>query len=522
MKCIIALTISLISESLLADDRPNILLIMSDDLGYSDIGSYGGEINTPNLDALAENGIRLTQFKTTGRCCPSRASLMTGRYAHAVGMGWMTAVDENRPGYRGQVYSDVPFISEILKESGYKTYFSGKWHLTVDGAIKSADKGYLPNGSWPFQRGFDESFGILTGGNDYYNTTFMFRNQESVSRDSLAEDWYLTHGINNASVDYIKSHDFNDAPLFLYLAHFAPHRPLQAPESRIEKYMEQYRVGYDVLRVSRFEKMKELGIVSDNATLPDLEAEYLEKRPDWESLTSEQQDQWIREMATYAAMVEIMDDGIGDVINALKEKNALENTLVIFISDNGATEEGGLISKLAADLSNTPYRSYKRYNYGGGISSPAILSWPAKLGEFANELRADVTHIIDIVPTLVDVTWINTDTSFDGVSIFEVMLGYQLPERHVFFEHEGNAAVIYDDWKLVSKGFPIDWELYNIKRDPFEQKNLETFLPAQVYDLHVEWVKWAEKNHVLPLETAGWSDRIKHYKTLYPEQSGPQ
>ena len=248
-----------------APGRPHIVLIMCDDMGFSDLGCYGSEINTPHIDSLARAGVRFTQFKNTGRSCPSRASLLTGRYQHTVGMGWMTAVDEHRPGYRGQITDTVPTISEVMRSNGYRTYMSGKWHVTLD---EHFDR---PDGSYPTQRGFDEYYGCLSGGGSYYTPTPVYRNLTRIT--DFPEDYYYTTAITDSATAFIRRHSA-DEPMFLYVAHYAPHIPLQAPQDRVNKCLPRYRVGYDVLRQQRFERQKELGLFPDTLELPIYDKEF--------------------------------------------------------------------------------------------------------------------------------------------------------------------------------------------------------------------------------------------------------
>lgn len=507
-----------------ADQKPNIVLIMCDDMGFSDPGCYGGEIPTPNIDRLAREGIRFTRFKNAGRCCPSRAALMTGRAQHSVDMGWMTAVDEHRPGYRGQLSDSVPTMAEILKKLGYGTYLSGKWHLTVDGNYyKVADP--RPNGSWPGDRGFDQNYGGLSGGGSYYTPRGLIRNETLITE--LPKDYYYTTAITRNAVGFIQQHD-SSKPLFLYLAHYAPHRPLEAPEDRVDACRNLYIEGYDVLRQARFDRLKQLGILKTETPLPLHNADFENHRPAWETLPEQQKEKWITEMATYAAMVSIMDDGIGEVVDALKAKGLYENTLLLFLSDNGATAEGGNISKLAAALSNTPYREYKKSNYHGGVSSPFIVHFPARFQQQNGSLNRTLSHITDILPTCLDLAGIPYPASFkgepitppDGVSLLPALQGKSQPKRALFFQHESNCAITDETWKLVKHAENAPWELYDLTKDPFEQTDVAKLHPEIALRLEKQWNQWAKANNVLPLYHGAWDERISHFKTQNPDQDG--
>ncbi|HAV13981.1 MAG TPA: arylsulfatase [Opitutae bacterium] len=532
MICIALFSLSIASLSSFAmairpsvkDALPNVVIIMADDLGYSDLGSYGGELRTPNIDQLAMEGVRFTQFTNTGRCCPSRVALLTGRNQHSVGMGWMTAVDEHREGYRGQLTSVVPTIAEIFKVNGYSTYMSGKWHVSIDGNYKDVDV-LLPNGSWPTERGFDQFYGGLTGGGPYSSVSSLLRNETHIKE--FADDYYYTTEITKHALEFVDMHDSED-PFFLYLAHYAPHRPMEAPEERIATYRDQYRVGYDLLREARFERMQALGILEADAVLPLHAVDFGGEWPAWKSLTQEQQEAWVEEMATYAAMVEIMDDGIGEVIDALKEKGMYEDTLIFFLSDNGATFEGGDASTWAAALSNTPFRQYKQFTHFGGIKSPLIIHYPKRYSKMAGSLNHNFSHIIDVLPTSIDIAGLGYPETFagreigepDGVTLVPAMEGDLLDERDLFFEHQTASAVISSGWKLVRKQLNDPWELYDLSVDPFEQTDLAAARTKKATLLEKKWMDWAAANSVLPLETRPWRARVKHYKALYPDQDG--
>lgn len=504
-------------------EKPNIVLIMCDDMGFSDLSCYGGEINTPNIDGLAKQGVRFNNFKNTSRCCPSRASLLTGRYQHSVGMGWMTVVDEHRDGYRGQITKNVPTIAEVFKENGYSTYMSGKWHVTVDGNLKTGE--LKSNGSWPIERGFEKYYGGLTGGGNYYKPNQLINNKTEVTK--FPDDYYYTSAITDSAVSYIESHDTNK-PMFMYVAHYAPHRPLQAPKERIDKCRERYKRGYDILRQERFDQLKELGLINSNKSLPIHTKEYHKNRPSWESLNDDMKEKWITEMSTYAAMIEIMDDGIGKVIEATKRKKIYDNTVFIFLSDNGATSEGGLISQLAADLSNTPFRYYKQWTYMGGISSPLIIHYPKSFSSFNGSIRTENAHIIDILPTCLDLANLSYPKSFkdnsisglDGISLLPAIKDEQLIKRDLFFEHQSSCAVISGNWKLVKANKNQAWELIDLNDDPFEENDLSSKFPEKVKELEIKWNDWAKKNNVFYLESKPWGKRIQYYKEQNSDQDG--
>lgn len=511
--------LSLTASAQHTQKQPNIILIMCDDMGFSDLGCYGSEVETPNIDLLAQNGTRFTQMKNAGRSCPSRASLLTGYYPHAAGMGWMTAVDEHRKGYRGQIADNIPTLAEVLRSAGYATYMSGKWHVTVDGAFDG------PNGSYPVQRGFDHYYGSLSGGGSYYTPKALYHNTDKITR--VPDDYYYTTAITDTAVSYINRHNF-DQPMFMYVAHYAPHLPLEAPKDRVEKCKDRYKVGYDILKQARFAQLKKEGLIPQDMTLPLHEREFNGKRPSWNELSDKQQQQWINDMATYAAMIEIMDDGIGALVQTLKEKGEYDNTIFLFLSDNGSTSEGGFIKQLMADLSNTPYRSYKQWCYQGGTSTPLIIAG-GKDTPLAHRtgISKQAAHIIDLFPTCINLASVSypkkhngNKVSLQGTSLLPALKGKQLPKRDLYFEHQTSCAIISDGWKLVRGNGKKDWELINLNTDPFEQNDLSQANPAKVAELEKRWNKWAHKQNVFPFEYLPWTERINHYKKLNPDQRG--
>jgi arylsulfatase len=345
------------------------------------------------------------------------------------------------------------------------------------------------------------------------------RNETKIT--DFPEDYYYTHAITENALQFIEQHD-PETPFFLYLAHYAPHRPLEAPEERIAPFRERYKVGFDVLRERRFERLKELGFVDADAELPMHEGDFGGRRPSWDSLSEEEQAAWIEEMATYAAMVAIMDDGIGSVVDALKDMGMYENTLIFFMSDNGATMEGGDISKWAAALSNTPFRQYKQFVHLGGIASPLIIHFPKRFAHLNGSLVDSFGHIMDILPTTLDIVGASYPDHFkgeeigplDGISLQPILRGDRLPERDLFFEHQSSSSVISDNFKLVRMSANSPWRLFNLGEDPFEENDLAGTMPSKVEKLEAKWIKWAEQNDVFPLESRPWTERINYYRGL--------
>lgn len=508
-----------VSQTALANkyNSPNIVLIMCDDMGFSDLGCYGSEIKTPNIDKLAQEGVRFSQFKNTGRSCPSRAALLTGRYQHQAGMGWMAEVDEHRPGYRGQIDKEYPTIAEIMKAGGYSTYMSGKWHVTTTGGYDS------PNGSYPVQRGFDRYYGCLHGGGSYYKPSPVYNDLEKVN--NLPDDYYYTNAITDSAVCFVNRHN-TENPMFLYVAHYAPHLPLQAPEKYVEKCIERYKVGYDVLRRQRFEKQKKLGIVPSDMELPVFNKEFGGKRPAWEELSAEQQEKWVKDMATYAAMIEIMDEGIGKLVDAIKKKGMYENTVFIFLSDNGATDEGGYIGQLMSDLSNTPYRSYKKWVFQGGTSTPFILTYgDSRKNKMKGKVCDQPAHIIDVIPTCMALGNVSypekfSHNDFEGRNLLPASEGKAIEKRTLYFEHQSSCAIIDGSWKLVRANRDVQWELIDLKTDPFETTDLSAKYPEKVEELESKWIEWANTHKVFPLEDKPWTERINFYKEKNADQRG--
>ncbi len=498
--------------------KPNILLIVADDLGYSDLGCYGGEIATPRLDQLARNGIRFTQFYNAGRCCPSRASILTGHYPHRVGLGHMTK-DIHRPGYRGSVSSQAPVISQVLMPAGYRSFIAGKWHLGTDD---------------PTQHGFEEFYGTLVSAKRFFDPEHLIRLPRQRKPISYPKgEFYATDAVTDHALEFLsKARTTPKHPWFLYLAYHAPHFPLHAPAEEIGKYEKRYQDGWDRLRDERLRRMKQMGIVSDETQLPPRSKfwNYGETQtgvnPAWDTLKVERRNDLARRMAIYAAMIDRMDQQIGRVIDDLKWSGELDHTLIIFISDNGACAEwdpfgfdikssnnnilhqGADLDKMGgpgtfhsigsawANAANTPWRLYKHFNHEGGINSPCIVHWPSKLKEHAGTINQHPTHIIDLLPTILEATGLtyNGPWPLSGIDL----LGALKRDRPLFFEHEGNRALRSGDWKLVAlRGKP--WELYSFATTRTELNDVSQEYPDLVAKLAGQWDQWAIEQEVTPL-----------------------
>lgn len=511
--------------------RPNIILILSDDMGYSDLGCYGGEVETPNLDALANNGLRFTQFYNGARCCPTRASLMTGCYPHQTGIGYMTNTPSNFsqhdlkiPEYRGFLNKNCVTLAEVLKEAGYTTLMTGKWHLGISDKSK-----------WPLQRGFDKFYGIIPGASNYFNPEYpsgiTYMNDTISVTDT---NFYTTDAFTDYALKFIDETKQQDSekPFFLYLAYTSPHWPIQAPQKLVEKYKGKYIKGWSKLRETRFVRMKEMGIIDESWELS------IQDSRDWDSLPDEKKKEMDLRRAIYSAMVDRMDWNIGKLVTYLKEKQILDNTIIIFLNDNGAcaefdelgsgpkeqleTKEGYVLSYGGAwaNASNTPYREYKHWVHEGGIGTPFIVHWPTVIPkENRGTLISEYGFLPDIMVTFTDIAGANYPEEYNGnlivpasgkslVPLFKGEKKRIHPEP-IFWEHEGNKAVRLGKYKLVSKwsiNRETKWELYDMETDRTEQHNLAAKLPGKVAEMNQMYNEWAASNHVLP-----WNEVQKLY-----------
>jgi arylsulfatase len=504
--------------------RPNIIVVLADDLGYSDIGCFGGEIDTPNLDRLAAGGIRSTSFYNTARCSPSRASLLTGRHPHETGIGILTE-DERPWGYSGDLSAEFPTIAERLKEAGYATCLSGKWHVSSSMTA--------PSDSWPTRRGFDEFYGIVGGAGDYFHPRGLWHGEQKLEPPS-DPGYYFTDAVGEHAAGFIESDAARENPFFLYLAFTAPHWPLHAPEQDVRRYEERYRAGWDELRRARLERMVAEGVLPEHTELSDRDP----SQPGWAE-TPEQEWQ-ARRMAVYAAMVHRMDLAIGRMLDALEQRGALDDTLVIFLSDNGASAEDlppddaphffrrqpshtidgapmrigndpgiapgpedtySSYGRAWANLSNTPFRLYKRWVHEGGISTPLIAHWPA--GGLAT--GATVTapfQLVDIVPTLLAAAGARQPEEAPGVAMLETWRGEPAPEHALYWEHLGHGAIRRGAWKAVRLALS-PWELYDVTVDRSELHDRAGEQPELLAELVAEWQRWADRVGVLPWENYG-------------------
>ena len=502
--------------------QPNIILILADDLGFSDIGCYGSEIRTPNLDQLAKKGIRFSQFYNGARCCPSRASILTGVYPHQANVGDM--VDEyarkareliNSPSYSDHLNPHTPTIAEVLRGAGYRTGMSGKWHL-----------GYRTN-EWPFARGFDHSFAVIEGAMNYYGFgiqhTGIVTNPPMALNDQVflppREGFFSTDAFTEDAVRFVKKGK-RDQPFFLYLAYNAPHWPLQAKTETVARYRGTYKkIGWDSLREERYERLKKAGLIDANWPL----APRAPGVPAWKDATSEIQNKWDEEMSIYAAQVEEMDIGIGKVLKAVKETGRAENTLVIFLSDNGGASEDPNRSLPGAKLgsresyegygingahvSSGPFRKTKKFTHEGGISSPMIAYWPKGIAKAQHgKVVQEPGHIMDLMKTFVSVA----DTTFpktfagaqtvspEGMDLSPAFQGAKLRRNApLFWEHEGHRAVRDGKWKLVAS-HDEPWELYDMEADRTELKNLASTHPEIVRELEQKYNAWADRAGAKP------------------------
>lgn len=534
--------------------RPNIVVILADDMGFSDAGCYGGEIHTPNIDDLARHGLRMAQFYNMARCCPTRASLLTGLYPHQAGMGEMNQ-DRGLPAYRGELNDRCATIAEVLKSQGYHTGMVGKWHLvhlniaTAPGPVQKAmidfenDLPISPSkANWPSNRGFEDYWGTIPGVESYWDPYGLVHNLDKIPRDR--KDFYYTDFITDHAVKMVGQYAEDRAkPFFVYVAYTAPHWPMQARQKDVDRYKRVYAAGWDAIREGRYARQKAMGLVKPewrlsprafNTGMDDRDSKVTPwadaAHKDWEA----------DRMATYAAMVETMDRGIGRILGQLKKSGVDRNTVVFFLSDNGACQEqvqpnwydipsktrdgrpvhvgndarfmpGGdetvyqSYGPMWANASNTPFRRFKHFTEEGGISAPFIVRWPSGKLPAGSIDKDHVGDVIDIMPTVLDLAGAKYPSEMngkpilppEGQSLVPVFEGGSIERGALFWEHEGNRAARKGDWKIVApNGEP--WKLFDLAHDRTELHDLSRENPEIKAELIREWEAWANRVGVYP------------------------
>jgi arylsulfatase A-like enzyme len=520
--------------------RPNIIIILADDLGYSDLGCFGGEIRTPNLDALAAGGLRFTQFYNGGRCCPTRASLMSGLYPHQAGVGRMTA-DAGLAGYRGFLTDNTVTIAEVLRSAGYRTGMVGKWHLSVtkEGPAHMRHlnnhailESFADRKTYPVGRGFEEHYGIIWGVANYFDPFSLVQNLEPVR--SVPKDYYITDAISEHAIGFIEKHGKENAPFFLYVAPTAPHWPLHALAEDIARYEQAYKAGWDAVREARHRRMVERGILPAGSKL----GPRSDDKGSWEQNATKEWDG--RAMGVHAAMVDRLDQGVRRIVAKLAEMKLLENTLILFLSDNGAspeiypnpgfdrpseTRDGRKIAypprktvmpgsddtffymgPAWASVASTPLRYWKAEMHEGGICTPLIVHWPAGLKAARGSITHQPGHVMDVMATCVELAGATYPKEFqgraitptEGKSLLPIFRGEQRPgHEFLAWEHFDAKAIREGDWKMVARKGET-WKLYDVAHDRGEIEDLARRAPQRVRDLEGKWDRWAKRTNVYP------------------------
>jgi arylsulfatase len=539
LACVLAAPL-LAAAAAAAPPRPSFVVILADDMGYSDLGSYGGEIATPNLDALAARGLRFTEFYNTARCSPTRAALLTGVYPHEAGMGFLP-FDWHPPGYTGTLAEEVVTIPEALETAGYRSYLSGKWHLSNQMVEVAGDEARISKASWPIARGFHRFYGTIAGAGSFFFPAALVEDERPIAPEG--GDYYYTDAISERAAGFLREHAAHhpDQPFFLYVAYTAPHWPLHAREEDVARYRGRYDAGWDALREERHARMRELGVVDPRWPLSPRDPE----APSWEE--AEQKAWQARRMEVYAAQVEVMDRGIGRIVSALEETDVLDDTLLLFLSDNGACAEElgdppGPVRRFLplafrapardgrpvqrgndpavmpggehtfqsyglpwANASNTPLRLYKQQVHEGGIATPLIVHWPAGLRTAPGALTAAPGHVVDLMPTLLELAGVSHPRARDGrpsreprgESLAPLLRGGVRERGPLYWEHQGNRAVRQGRFKLVSR-WREGWELYDLEADRTELRDLAAEQPERVRELVALYEAWAEPANVGP------------------------
>ena len=527
------------------ESKPNILVILADDMGFSDLGCYGGEIHTPNLDKLAAEGLRFTHFYNTSRSCPTRASLLTGLYQHQAGIGRMT-FDDNQPGYRGTMTHNGVTIAEALKENGYQTAWVGKWHI-AETPLRPDQRQWLahqvqhdefaPKDNYPINRGFQDCYGTIYGVVDYFDPFSLISGDKPVN--SVPDDYYSTIALADTAVAYVNKYAETDKPFFMYLAFHSPHWPLHALPEDIEKYKDTYKDGWQAIREARYQRMKEMKLFgdADNFLSPRQFSDSWEENPtkEWDA----------RAMAVHAAMVDRMDQEIGRVIETLRKNGQLDNTLILFMSDNGCSNEDcqnysegendrpaetrdgrkivypkekevmpgpetsyASVGARWANAANTPFRFWKAKSYEGGICTPMIAHWPKGIKQPKGSVNTQMGHVMDIMATCLDISGTKYPTEYNGHKIIPLAgeslnpifkTGTRKGHDELCFEHFNEKALIdASGWKIVWPNSTKSWELYNLNEDRSEMHNLADQYPDKVKDMVARYLEWEKDYMVVP------------------------
>ncbi|MFV0374648.1 arylsulfatase [Microbacterium sp.] len=545
------------AEPTAPEGAPNVIVMLVDDMGYADIGPFGSEIDTPNLDRLAERGVRLTNYHTTPVCSPARAALLTGLNPHRAGFSNVAAFDPGFPGSTFEIADDVLTLPEVLRQSGYSTFMVGKWHLSRESATgEGTDKR-----SWPCQRGFDRYYGCLEGFTPFMAPNRLIRDNSPVEVERYPDDYYLTDDLTDEAIGMIRSLRAHEQkrPFFLYFAHHAMHAPFAAKPDDIAKYRGRYDDGWDAVRARRFERQQELGVVEPGTRLParNDEGPALDVPP-WDEVPADAQAKAARIMEVYAAMVDNLDQNLGRLMDALEEQGELDNTIIVFTSDNGGANDGGRLgtrSYLAnflgfmagipenwnrdADLdldliggpramvqyprgwamtSNTPFRLYKGSTFAGGVRTPVIMSWQAGLRKDAGDdgFRRQYAYVTDLAPTILEMLGITRPDQRggqpaqhpDGQSFAAVLTEPQHPgvRREQYSEWNGHRGFYRDGWKALTLHAPAtpysdaEWQLFDMSTDPTEIDDVAARHPDLVADMAAGWQREAWRNTVYPLE----------------------
>lgn len=532
-------------------DAPNVIIVLVDDLGYSDLGPYGSEIPTPNIDEMANEGWLYTNYRTAPLCSPARASLMTGLNPHRAGFGFVAHADPGYPGYTCEIPANAPTLAESLKRGGYATFMVGKWHLTPESQLHDGAE----RTNWPLQRGFDRYFGSMDGFTSQHHPHRLVRDNSVIEREGFDKGYFLTDELTEEAIRMIDELRVNDAekPFFLYFSHTSVHGPIQAKAADIARFRRRYESGWNRIRSERFESQKRLGIVS-----PDADLQQDDDVSDWDQLDPSDQELFGRHMEAYAAAVSEVDESLGKLRSYLSSRGELDNTLIVLTSDNGGSAEGGLSGTRSyfaqfaittslpdgwvrdvpispeeiggprtfnqyprgwAQVSNTPFREFKMSTYEGGVHAPLIVSWPNAPVEVRG-LRDQFVFVSDLAPTILDLVGVPPleerggipAEATDGGSVRKTFEDAAAPGRTLqYFECVGRRALIEWPWKLVSLTPPVPsegadgghWELYDLEKDPTESRDLAKEYPKHTTRLKRRWLEEAWRNAVFPLDDDG-------------------